>query len=151
MAASTGRIGLEEEVRKISSLKEGEDNVNVRVRVIKTMEPKVIETRKGPRTISEAIVGDETGRIKLTLWGKHAGSLKEGQAVEVSGAWTTSYRGEVQLNVGYRGEVKEVEEGEVPQEEEIPEETPKAQGSYRSGYSGYKKRSFRGYGSRRSY
>ncbi|MCE4619957.1 MAG: OB-fold nucleic acid binding domain-containing protein [Desulfurococcales archaeon] len=142
---------MEEEVRKISSLKEGEDNVNVRVRVIKTMEPKVIETRKGPRTISEAIVGDETGRIKLTLWGKHAGSLKEGQAVEVSGAWTTSYRGEVQLNVGYKGEVKEVEEGEVPTEEEIPEETPKAQGSFRSNYSGYRKRSFKSYGSRRSY
>jgi len=143
---------LEEEVRKISSLKEGENNVSVRVRVIKTMEPKVIETRKGPRTISEAIVGDETGRIKLTLWGKHAGSLKEGQAVEVSGAWTTSYRGQVQLNVGYKGDLKELEEEEVPVEEDIPEDVPKATGGYkRPRYSGQARRRFSSsYGGRRN-
>ncbi len=116
----------ESNVRKISSLKEGEDNVTVKVRVIETREPKVVETRRGPRTISEAIVGDDTARIKLTLWGKHAGTLKEGQAVEVSGAWTTSYRGDVQLNVGFKGEIKEVEDDEVPQADEVPEDVPKA-------------------------
>ncbi|MCE4600668.1 MAG: OB-fold nucleic acid binding domain-containing protein [Desulfurococcales archaeon] len=136
-----------EEVRKISSLREGENDVNVRVRVIKTMDPKVVETRKGPRTISEAIVGDETGRIKMTLWGKHAGTLQEGQAVEVSGAWTTSYRGEVQLNVGYRGDIKEVSDEDVASEEEIPEETPKATRGY-SGRGGFYKGGFGGYRSR---
>ncbi len=119
---------MSEEVRKVSSLKEGEDNVSVRVRVISTSEPKIIETRKGPRRISEAIVGDETGRIKLTLWGKHAGTLREGEAVEVKGAWTTSYRGDVQLNVGYRGSIERISDDEVPGAEEVPEETPKASG-----------------------
>ena len=120
-------MGQEGNVRKISSLREGEDNVNVKVRVLKTMDTKVVETRRGPRTISEAVVGDETGRIKMTLWGKHAGSLREGQAVEVSGAWTTSYRGEVQLNVGFRGEIKELDDDEVVSESEVPDEVPKAQ------------------------
>ncbi len=142
---------MEGDVRKVSSLKEGEDNVSVRVRVIKTMDPKVIDTRKGPRTISEAIVGDETGRIKLTLWGKHAGTLKEGQAVEVSGAWTTSYRGEVQLNVGYKGELKDVAEEDVPSEDEIPEETPKAQNPRRVYQGPPRRRNYTGYKSRRSY
>lgn len=122
---------MEERVRKISSLKEGEDNVTVEVRVLETREPKVIETRRGPRTISEAIVGDETGRIKLTLWGKHAGTLQEGQAVRVSGAWTTSYRGDVQLNVGYKGTIEELGEDDVAKPEEVPENVPKAEGSQR--------------------
>ena len=142
----------EKEVRKISSLREGEDDVSVKVRVLKTMDPKVVETRKGPRTISEAVVGDETGRVKMTLWGKHAGTLQEGQTIEVSGAWTTSYRGEVQLNVGYRGEIKEVPDEEVAKEEEIPEDIPKAQSKgyprsrqgapyRRGGFGGYRSRS----------
>ncbi len=135
--------------KKILSLKENESNISVKVRVLEVNEPKVIQTRKGPRTISEAIVGDETGRAKLTLWGKHAGTLKEGEAIEVTGVWTTQYRGEVQLNVGYKGEIKRIEEQEVPEADEIPESRPKAENpykprQYRGGYRG-------GYGSRRSY
>ena len=125
-------------------LEEGQDNVKVKVRVLEASEPKVIQTRKGPRTISEAIVGDETGRMKLTLWGKHAGTLKEGEAVEISGAWTTQYRGEVQLNVGYRGEINKIEEDDVPSSDEIPEQTPKAKNPYRPrGQRYYSRRSFR--------
>jgi replication factor A1 len=32
------------------------------------------------------VIGDETGRVKVTLWGKHAGTLKEGEAVEIRNA-----------------------------------------------------------------
>jgi len=131
------------EPRKVSSLKEGEDDVTVKVRVLEAGEPKIIDTRKGPKRISEAIVGDETGRIKLTLWGKHAGTLKEGEAVEIRGAWTTSYRGDVQLNVGYRGSIERVGDEEVPPEEEVPENVPKAsERSWRP--RGGQRRSYRG-------
>ncbi len=133
-----------EEEKKIMDLKEGETDVNVRVRVIETREPKVIQTRKGPRTISEAIVGDDTGRAKLTLWGKHAGSLKQGEAVEISGVWTTQYRGEVQLNVGYRGEIKRIEDSDVPQPEEIPSETPKPENPYTPPPRRFNRGGFRG-------
>ncbi|MCE4602218.1 MAG: OB-fold nucleic acid binding domain-containing protein [Desulfurococcales archaeon] len=132
-----------EEERKISSLKEGMDNVSVKGRVISTEDPKVIQTRKGPRRISEAVIGDDTGRVKVTLWGKHAGTLEEGEAVEIRGAWTTSYRGEVQLNVGYKGEIERIGEDEVPSEEDIPENTPKAETGYRrGGYGPRRHRSF---------
>ncbi|MEB3757684.1 MAG: OB-fold nucleic acid binding domain-containing protein [Desulfurococcales archaeon] len=141
---------MEEENKKISELKPDMDNVSVKVRVIETFEPKTVQTRKGERTISEAIVGDDTGRVKLTLWGDHADTLKEGQAVEVKGGWTTSFRGEVQLNVGFRGEINEIDDEEVPQPDNIPEEVPKGEsqrrryGSRRYGQSrGYRK----GYGS----
>ena len=54
-----------EEVVKISQLRENRDNVSVRARVLDAQEPRVINTRRGPRTISEATIGDETGRVKL--------------------------------------------------------------------------------------
>ena len=111
---------------EISSLREGMDGITLRVRVLSADKPKVINTRRGPRTISEAIVGDKTGRVRLTLWGKHAGSLREGEAVEIRDAWSTSYRGEVQLNLGVKGSIKKLGDNEAPQSSDIPENYPKA-------------------------
>ncbi len=112
--------------RKIISLREDESNISVKGLVIESGEPRVVETRKGPRTLSEAIIGDETGRIKVTLWGKHAGTLKEGQAVRIEGGWTTSFKGKVQLNVGSRSNIEVLEDSDVPSKEEIPEDMPQA-------------------------
>lgn len=117
---------MEERSVKVSDLRDGMDGVSVRVRVLEVSGEKVVNTRRGPRTISEAVVGDETGRVKLTLWGRHAGSLREGEAVEIRGGWTSSYRGEVQLNVGARGEIERIPDDEVPKASEVPEERPKA-------------------------
>jgi len=118
-----------EETRKVGELREDLDNVNVKVRVIETRGERTVQTRRGEWTISEAVVGDDTGRIKLTLWGRHAGTVREGEAIEVRGAWTTSYKGDVQLNVGQRGEIERIPEEEVPAVEEIPEDVPKSTGS----------------------
>ncbi len=114
------------ETKKIMELKDGEQGVNVKGRVLETKESRVIETRRGPRTISEAIIGDDTGRIKATLWGEKAGSLEEGKAVVIKGGWTTSYRGKVQLNIGSRTEIEETNDEDVPSMEEVPEDEPKA-------------------------
>ncbi len=135
---------------KVSNLKEGMDNVSIKGRVLSASDPKIIQTRKGPRRISEAVIGDDSGRVKTTLWGKHAGSLNQGEAVEIKGAWTTSYRGEVQLNVGFKGEITRIDDSQVPEADEVPEEVPKAteepsRGGFsrRRGLGGARRRSFR--------
>ncbi len=138
--------GGEEKETKVSNLKPGMDNVEVKVRVLEVGEPKVITTRRGERTIREAVVGDETGRVRMTIWGYKDHGLHKGQAVKISGAWTTSYRGNVVLNIGTRTKVEEVDSSEVAEESEIPETTPKAPRQYRGG-GGYRSR--RSYGGRR--
>jgi len=117
-------------VVRVIDLKEGMDGVSVRVRVIEAGEAKVIETKNGPRTISEAVVGDESGRVRLTLWGKLAGSIKKGDAIEIKGGWTTTYRGQVQLNVGAKGGITRLRDEDVVREEDIPEDTPKPKTQY---------------------
>ncbi len=113
-------------VTHIIDLKSGEENVHLKGRVLETSPPRVIQTRKGPRTISNAIVGDETGRVQVTLWGTKAGSLEEGKVVDIKGAWTTSFRGKVQVNIGRSTEVTELDDSEAPRAEDIPEEQPEA-------------------------
>ncbi|ADV64700.1 OB-fold nucleic acid binding domain-containing protein [Desulfurococcus mucosus] len=110
----------------IMDLKPGMEKVSVKARVIKAEAPRVIRTRNGPRTISNAVLGDETGRVEATLWGEKAGTLKEGDAVEVHGAWTTEFRGKVQLNIGRSSEVVRIDSGSVPEASEIPENSPTA-------------------------
>lgn len=116
---------------KINTLKEGLENINVVGRVLEATSARVIQTKKGMRTISTAVIGDETGRVKLTLWGKLAGSLKKGDVVMVSNAWTTSYKGEVQLNAGSKSSIEVIKDSEnFPSEEEIPETRPQATDQY---------------------
>ncbi len=131
--------------KRIIDLKSGEENVHVTGRVLETTPPRVIQTRRGPRTISNAIIGDESGRVQVTLWGSKAGSLEEGKVVDIKGAWTTSYRGKVQLNIGRSTNVEEVSDEEAPQPEEIPEDQPTAPytPSRRQGFSRGRRRYYR--------
>lgn len=78
---------------KVGNLKPNMESVDLTVRVLEATDARQIQTKNGTRTISEAIVGDDTGRVKLTLWGKHAGSIKEGQVVKIENAWTTAFKG----------------------------------------------------------
>ncbi|MEZ0394794.1 MAG: OB-fold nucleic acid binding domain-containing protein [Desulfurococcaceae archaeon] len=110
----------------IKDLKPNMEGVTVEGRVLEASPPRVIETKKGRRTISNAIIGDGTGRVETTLWGEKAGTLKEGQVVRISGAWTTTFRGKVQLNVGKSSNVEVLPDDRAPRAEEIPEETPAA-------------------------
>lgn len=112
---------------KVRDLREGLEGITVRVRVLEVGEKKTVETKKGPRTLSEALVGDETGRVKLTLWGKLAGELRKGDAVEISNCWTSSFRGEIQVNAGSTSVIKKIDEESLPSIEEIPEEYPPKQ------------------------
>lgn len=116
---------------KIGNLKPGMENISVTVRVLKAEEQKVISTRNGERTISEAIVGDDTGRTKLTLWGEQAGKLQEGAVVKIDNAWTSAFKGQVQLNAGNRSKITEASDSEVPEEASIPETVPSAPEDYR--------------------
>ena len=120
---------------KINNLKAGMESVDVTVRVLEASEAKVIQTKNGTRTISEAVVGDDTGRVKLTLWGKLAGTVKQGSVIKINNAWTTAYKGKVQLNAGSKSTISEISDDSIPSEDQIPENTPSA-GEYKRPFRG---------------
>ena len=91
---------------KIKELKDDMHNVSVVVKVINVSPPKTVRTKKGETTIREATVEDDSGRIKLTLWGKQ--NIKPGATVKIENAWTTVYKGEIKLNVSSKSKISEV-------------------------------------------
>ncbi|NPA97563.1 MAG: single-stranded DNA-binding protein [Crenarchaeota archaeon] len=111
---------------KVKDLKPGQENVEVKVRVLERKGIKTIRTRAGDRTIGLYTVGDDSGRVTLVAWGSKAASLEAGDSVKISNAWVSSYRGEVQLNIGRSSVIERVDDTEVPQIEEVPEDRPEA-------------------------
>jgi replication factor A1 len=107
------------------------ENVTVRVKVLSVGKPRVIETKKGARTISNAIIGDNTGRVEAVLWGEKTSSLREGDVVEISGAWVTEFKGKVQLNIGKSTSITKLPENTI--QGDIPEKEPAAPPGQRRG------------------
>ncbi|EHP70681.1 MAG: single-stranded DNA-binding protein [Metallosphaera yellowstonensis] len=132
---------------KIGNLKGGMENIEVTARVLEVGEQKVVQTKNGPRTIREVMVGDDTGRVKLTLWGSQGDTVKEGQVIKVENAWTTVFKGQVQLNAGSRSKISEASEASVPEADQVPETSPTDDSPpQRRGFRGRGRRNYGGGG-----
>ncbi len=55
--------------------------------------------------VATAIVSDDTGKIKLTLWNEQIGQVNVNDNVKVENGYITTFRGEMQLNVGRYGKL----------------------------------------------
>ena len=99
-------------------------NVEITCRVLDISKPRIVSTRRGETIIREVTVGDETGRTTLTLWGEIGNELKLGGVVKIRGAWTSSYKGKVNLNAGNKTRFEEVTDPDFPSQDKIPLQSP---------------------------
>jgi len=86
------------------------NNLSLKAKVAEMTEPREVMTKFGTVTnLIEATLEDETGSIKLTLWGKQSEGLEEGKEVEITNGFTKQFRDELQLGIGRGGTIKAVE------------------------------------------
>jgi len=92
---------------KIKDLKNGMKRVEVEAKVLGKSAPREVTSRYKDETyrVAEATVGDETGQIKLTLWNDQIEQVNENNTVKVENGYVTSFKGEIQLNVGRYGKL----------------------------------------------
>ncbi|NIP67141.1 DNA-binding protein [Candidatus Bathyarchaeota archaeon] len=90
---------------KIGELRDGMRKVNVVAKVIQKSDPREVYSRARDETykIADSIVSDETGTIKLTLWNEQIDRVNVNDTVKIENGYITSFRDEVQLNVGRYG------------------------------------------------
>ena len=92
------------EMLGIGELQDGMKNVTVEGEILEKSEPRPVRSRKGtPLTVSNARMGDKTGRIILVLWNEQTGWVDVRERVRVENGYVSSYRGINQLNVGRIG------------------------------------------------
>ncbi|MEM3752801.1 MAG: OB-fold nucleic acid binding domain-containing protein [Candidatus Bathyarchaeia archaeon] len=92
---------------KIKELRNGMKRVNVEAKVIEKSPPREVLSRFSDTThrVSTAVIADETGTIKLTLWNDQINQVNVNDTVKVENGYVTSFKGEIQLNVGKYGKL----------------------------------------------
>jgi replication factor A1 len=135
---------------KVSDLGPYSKQVNTTVKVVQKGEARETVSRQDGTThrVLDALVGDETGTIYMTLWDDNIDKVNEGETVSVKNGYVRPFKGSMRLNIGRYGTLEPAESavGEVNTQnnlsDKIVEERP-----YRSyGGGGNGRGRGRGYG-----
>ena len=92
---------------KIKELRDGMKRVEVEAKVIsKDATREVLSRYKDVvHRVANAAVSDGTGTIKLTLWNDQIEQVNVNDNIKVENGYITTFRGEMQLNVGRYGKL----------------------------------------------
>jgi len=94
---------------KISDLKAGMRNVSVTGKIDSVGEPRTVNLKAGgTNTVADALISDESGSIKLSLWGDDINNVQPGDKVSVENGYINSFKGENSLAVGKFGKLKKL-------------------------------------------
>lgn len=90
---------------KISELKNGMKRVSVEAKVTEKSDAREVLSRFKDETyrVATAMITDETGTIKLTLWNDQINQVNVNDTIKVENGYVTSFKGEIQLNIGRYG------------------------------------------------
>ncbi|MDJ0270396.1 MAG: OB-fold nucleic acid binding domain-containing protein [Aigarchaeota archaeon] len=134
------------EIVKIGSLTPRSRGVNLVAKVVEKSPVKTVSSQydQSEHTLSEALIADDTGAIKLILWDDNAEKVNEGDTIKVNNGFVKVFRGRMQLNLGRYGSIELSDEAI---ENINTENNLSAKETYSSDY-GYQSR---GYGQRRPF
>jgi len=91
---------------KINELKPGMKRVELQGRITEIGEVREVMTKFGePGRVATAILEDDSGTIKLSLWNETIDTVSVNNTVKIENGYVTSFRGETQLNVGRYGKL----------------------------------------------
>ncbi len=92
---------------EIKDLKDGMKRVSVEAKVVEKGSPREVRSKYKDETykIVDAVVADETGSIKLTLWNEQIDQVNVNDNIKIENGYVTSFKGEIQLNVGKFGKL----------------------------------------------
>jgi replication factor A1 len=90
---------------KINELRDGMKRIDVVAKVDEKAETREVTSKFKDQTlkVATALISDETGTIKLTLWNEQIDQVNVNDKVKIQNGYITSFRGEIQLNIGRYG------------------------------------------------
>lgn len=97
--------------QKVENLRVGMKKVNVIAKVLETSEPSKVHTQfRDNALVSNAWIGDDTGKIMLCLWDQQINTISVGNCIEVKNAHVALFKAEKQLRLGKNGTITILEE-----------------------------------------
>jgi replication factor A1 len=104
------------ELIELKDVSQSSGNVMVRVKVLKVSDKKEFNRNDGTiGRVANVLVGDTSGQCKVTLWDEKAelvdnGTISDAMNLEIIGYTKEGRDGNVEINVGDRGSIKEIDE-----------------------------------------
>jgi replication factor A1 len=110
---------------RIQDLRHGMKKVSVEAEVIEIADPVSVHTQWGNNVmLTNAVIADHTGKIKLCLWNEQAGLIKLGDALQIENGSVKNFRGERQLTLRKKGTINVMQSG-IPNVKHDFEESPR--------------------------
>jgi replication factor A1 len=95
---------------QVEDLRVGMKKINIVAEVLETSEPSKVHTQfRDNALVSNAWIGDETGKVLLCLWDQQVNAVAVGDYIEVRNAHVATFKGEKQLRLGKNGSIQIME------------------------------------------
>ncbi|MHB8102161.1 MAG: OB-fold nucleic acid binding domain-containing protein [Methanosarcina sp.] len=112
---SEKKVEYQEKFTPIADIKADADNINISGRVLDVAEIRTFEKKDGSAgRVGNLLLGDPTGKIRLTLWDEKTDFLDEidfDETIEVLHAYSreNAFNQQIELNLGSRGIIQKTE------------------------------------------
>ena len=132
---------------KVEKLTPRMRGVNIIVKAVSKSEARTVS--EGAHTVVDALVGDETGSVILTLWDDSISQIEEGDTAKITNGYVNLFRGNMRLNIGRYGNMEVLEESPI---DEVNTENNLSEKEYEQERRYDRRRDYRPrYGDRRGY
>ena len=97
---------------KVGELTPQSRAVNVTAKVVSKSEIREIPLGRdgSAHKVCDALVGDETGVVYLTLWDDNITKVNDGETIRVENGYVTLFKGNMRLNIGKYGKLEPAKE-----------------------------------------
>lgn len=103
-----------EEIVKVETLTPNSRGVNTTVKVVSKGEVRSVTGRDySVRRVADALVGDETGSIYMTLWDDKIDAIADEATLQITNGYINLFRGNMRLNIGKYGSYEVMEESPI--------------------------------------
>ena len=108
-----------------------DNNATVRVRVCAQGQARKVNSKKGYMlTVCTFMVGDETGTVEYSAFGKDVMAMGKniGKVIDIKDGWVKEWNGKLQLSLGKNGTWELVEDASFPLTSDITKNAPRGTG-----------------------
>jgi replication factor A1 len=78
--------------------------IHLKAKVLDIPEPNIVYTRFGSSAcVSNILISDKTGSIRMSLWNKQINNISKGDIIELENGSVVSYKDQLQLRMGRKG------------------------------------------------
>lgn len=100
---------------KISEIQGNQGDINIEADVMEVGETRTLEKNEKTLRVANAIIKDDSGTCKLTLWNDEIGKINKGDRVKITKGYARQFREEIQLTAGKFGKMEVIGKAEVSQ------------------------------------